>query len=93
VVQNSRECCFASADLYSFASIRFMGGMVLLAFGMGSRNRGDFAQHSDADMANTGWLASDRMSLSLTGYFEVGLMSNIARSLFEDFFRNKVSFL
>jgi hypothetical protein len=84
VVQNNRECCFASADLYSFAGIRLMGGMVLLASGLGSGNRRDFAQHPDADLANTRGLASDRMSLSLAGHLTMGLMSIVTRSILLD---------
>jgi hypothetical protein len=53
--------------------------MVLLAFVLGSGDWGDFAQRPEANLANTRRLASDRMSLSPSGHFDVGLMSNIDR--------------
>ena len=85
MVQDSRECRFASVDLYSFAGICLLGGMVLLAFGLGPGHWGDFAQHPDADLANTRGIASDRMSLSLAGHTKMGLMSNMTRLMFEGF--------
>jgi hypothetical protein len=75
VVQDDAECCFASVDLYSFAGIRLMGGMVLLAFGLGSGHWGDFAQHPESDLANTRWLSSDRMSLGFAGHLKMGLIA------------------
>ncbi len=77
MVQNDFECCFASVDIRFVASICLMGRMVLFAFVLGSGDWGDFAQRPEANLANTRGLASDRMSLSPSGHFDVGLMSNI----------------